>query len=213
MIDKVREAVIRGDLRNIRNEVREAVYFGATPEGVIEAMTEAMNEVGEAFSRGDIFISEMMLAAKTMQRGIGVLRPAPAGEDATPKGTLAVGTVQGDLHDIGKNMVAMLAEGAGYEVIDLGVDVTAEKYLQLLREHPDCRVIALSALLTSSLDNMKQIAERVRAEFPDVKLIVGGAPVTEAFAEELGADIFTNNAATTVMRLDELMAEDGSMRK
>lgn len=208
MTDAIKTSVMDGNLKTIEPEIRSALAGGASPDDVMDAMMDAMKVIGERFDRQELFLPDMMLSAKTMQRGVMLLRHllSPEGEDR--KGTLIIGTVKGDLHDIGKNLVVMLAESAGYQVVDLGVDVSAEQFLELLRRHPGCRVVALSALLTTTLPSMEEIVKAIKAEFPDVKIMVGGAPVTEAFAAAIGADVYTDNAAETIRKLDGLMEKE-----
>lgn len=208
MTDAIKTSVMDGNLKTIEPEIRSALAGGASPDDVMDAMMDAMKVIGERFDRQELFLPDMMLSAKTMQRGVMLLRHllSPEGEDR--KGTLIIGTVKGDLHDIGKNLVVMLAESAGYQVVDLGVDVSAEQFLELLRRHPGCRVVALSALLTTTLPSMEEIVKAIKAEFPDVKVMVGGAPVTEAFAAAIGADVYTDNAAETIRKLDGLMEKE-----
>lgn len=208
MTDAIKTSVMDGNLKTIEPEIRSALAGGASPDDVMDAMMDAMKVIGERFDRQELFLPDMMLSAKTMQRGVMLLRNllSPEGEDR--KGTLIIGTVKGDLHDIGKNLVVMLAESAGYQVVDLGVDVSAEQFLDLLRRHPGCRVVALSALLTTTLPSMEEIVKAIKAEFPDVKIMVGGAPVTEAFAAAIGADVYTDNAAETIRKLDGLMEKE-----
>ena len=170
-------------------------------------MISAMAEVGRLFEEGECFVPEMLVAARAMQSGLSVLRPALVMADFQPKGRVAIGTVKGDLHDIGKNLVAMMLESAGYEIIDLGVDVAPEQFLKTA-QNDRVDVIALSALLTTTMPSMKETIETfitagVRHQ---VKVIVGGAPVTQDFASQIGADGFAPDASQAARLTETLMA-------
>lgn len=196
MLNQIREIVSEGSIKAIEPAVKEALDSGATPGEVLKAMSEAMDTVGEQFQKNEIYVPEMLVAAKTMQRGVGVLRPLLGENEIENNGKFIIGTVAGDLHDIGKNLVAMMIESAGFEIIDLGVDVPVERFLEALRENPDCKLIGVSALLTTTMDAMRQTVREIRKEFPHVKVMVGGAPITEEFAASIGATIYTPDAAT-----------------
>ena len=195
-MDNVKELVVKGRLKKIEAATQEALDSGASANDVLDIMQEAMDEVGMKFQTNEIFISEMLAAAKTMQRGVGVLKPLLAGDGAAKLGKYIMGTVAGDLHDIGKNLVEMMIEASGFEVIDLGVDVPAEAFVQALRDNPDCKIIGVSALLTTTLDAMKETVKAIKDSGIDVKVMVGGAPVTQAFADEIGADYYTVDAGS-----------------
>ena len=190
MLENIKRLVETGKLKKIEAAVQEALDAGEKPAEILNVMTAAMEEVGERFQRNEVYVPEMLVAAKAMQRGVNVLRPVLAGGEVGRYGKFVIGTVQGDLHDIGKNLVAMMVEAAGFQVIDLGVDVPPEKFVETLRENPDCRMVGLSALLTTTMDNMRATVAAIRAAgLPgEVKIMVGGAPVTAAFAERIGAD-------------------------
>lgn len=196
MLNQIKEIVSDGSIKAIESAVKEALENGATPGEILTAMSEAMDTVGEQFQKNEIYVPEMLVAAKTMQRGVEVLRPLLGEKELRNNGTFIIGTVAGDLHDIGKNLVAMMVETAGFEVIDLGVDVPVERFLEALREHPDCKLIGVSALLTTTMDAMRKTVREIRKEFPNVKVMVGGAPITEDFAASIGATIYTPDAAT-----------------
>ncbi|HAA37793.1 MAG TPA: cobalamin-binding protein, partial [Firmicutes bacterium] len=155
-------------------------------------------QVGEAFKNDEIFVPEMLMAARAMKAGVEVLTPHLKEAGAEPIGKLIIGTVAGDLHDIGKNLVAMMIEGAGFEVIDLGVDVPAEKFVEAINANPDAQILALSSLLTTTLPASKATIEAVVAAGlrDKVKIMVGGAPVTQEFADEVGADGYAEDAAS-----------------
>jgi len=172
-------------------------------------MMEAMDIVGSRFQKNEIYVPEMLVAAKTMQRGVGVLKPLLGGDGGAKYGKYVIGTVAGDLHDIGKNLVGMMIEGAGFEVIDLGVDVPAEKFIECMKENPDCKIVALSALLTTTMPAIKSTIDAiVAAGLRDtVKIMIGGAPVTQAFADEVGADGYSEDAASAAELANKLKAE------
>lgn len=180
---------------------KAALEAGFKPAEIMnEAMITAMGEVGEAFSKGKLFVPQMLMAAKAMNAGLDYIKPYFRSGEIRQKGTFIIGTVFGDMHDIGKNLVAMMVEGAGWEVIDLGVDCKPEKYVAALDEHPDA-VVGMSALLTTTMQNMKTIIEAVHASHPTTQFIVGGAPVTPEFAKGIGAQ-YGKDPQDCVAKLD-----------
>ena len=150
----------------------------------------------------------MLVAARAMKKGVEVLKPHLAGDNSATVGKYIIGTVAGDLHDIGKNLVAMMIESAGFEVIDLGVDVPAEKFVEAIKSNPDCKVVGLSALLTTTMPAMKDTVAAIIDAGPksQVKIMVGGAPITQEFADEIGADAYTADAASAAQKAKELVA-------
>ena len=209
MIESVKQAVTGGKIKLIQGVVQEALDGGATAGEILDTMSDAMDEVGAKFQNGEIFVPEMLVAAKTMQRGVGVLKPMLGGEEGAKYGKFVIGTVAGDLHDIGKNLVAMMVESAGFEVVDLGVDVPAEKFVEAIQSNPDCHVVGVSALLTTTMDAMRKTVQAIiDAGLKDqVKIMVGGAPITQAFADEIGADAYTTDAGSAAEKAKELAAE------
>jgi 5-methyltetrahydrofolate--homocysteine methyltransferase len=169
-----------------------------------KGLIAAMDVVGEKFTSGEIFVPEMLQAAKTMQLGLEVLKPHLAGDALMEKGTIIIGTVKGDLHDIGKNLVTMMVEGAGFNVVDLGVDVDVEKFVSEAQAH-DADVVCLSALLTTTMPAMAKTVEALKEAGLKVKTIIGGAPVTDAYAQQIGADGFSNNAPGAVELIRKLV--------
>lgn len=170
---------------------RSALDSGVSPEEILEeALIPAMSRVGEKFSRNEIFVPQMLMAAKAMNSSMIHLRPFYLSGETKRKGTFIIGTVTGDLHDIGKNLVAMMIEGAGWEIIDLGVDVSTDKFKQAAQEHQGA-VIGLSALLTTTMENMRKTVASLRETYPDMKILVGGAPVTAEFCEKIRADHYS----------------------
>jgi len=199
-IDAIRDAVIGGKHGDIKAIVQEALNAGVDADAIInDALISAMDIVGKNFGSGKIFVPEMLVAAVTMKNGLDVVKPLLAGEESRSRGTVIMATVQGDLHDIGKNLVTMMLEGAGFKVIDLGVDLSVERLLDKVKEiKPD--VLGLSALLTTTMPEMKKVVEELvnQGLRKDVKVMIGGAPVDRGFAEKIGADGFGANAAEAV---------------
>ena len=204
MINKVSELVIKGKAKLITAAVAEAVEGGCAPEAILNAMIGAMDVVGENFKNGTIFVPEMLIAAKAMKKGVETLKPHLAAGAAGALGKVIIGTVAGDLHDIGKNLVAMMIESAGFEVIDLGVDVPAEKFVGAYEE--GVKIIACSALLTTTMPAMQATLEAINAAAwrGNVKVMVGGAPITQEFADSIGADAYTPDAASAAKKAKEL---------
>lgn len=185
---------------------KQALEMGIKPEVILnEALITAMDKVGEKFTQKKIFVPQMLIAAKAMNAAMEHLKPFFQSGEVQRKGKFIIGTVAGDLHDIGKNLVAMIVEGAGWEVIDLGVDVKSAKFIQALKDNPGA-VVGLSALLTTTMQNMKKIVEEIRAESPDTILMIGGAPITESFREEIGANGYANDPQGAVAYLNALVA-------
>ncbi len=207
MLTRIRQAVQIGDLRGIEGLVREALEAGTAPEEIMDTMVGAMTNIGERFEKSRLFIPEITICARTVQRGARVLKPFFAPGALPQDATLIIGTVQGDLHDLGKNLVGMMADAAGYRVVDLGVDVSAEQYLNALRETPGRTAVSLSTLLTGALDSMESIVREIKKEFPDVPVLVGGGPVTGDFAERIGADACTETLPEVVETLRRWSAE------
>jgi 5-methyltetrahydrofolate--homocysteine methyltransferase len=210
IIEEIKNAVIGGENTTVKEKVQAALDQGLNPEEILNnGMVEAMSEVGRAFERGKFFVPEMLLAARAMQSGLAILRPSLVKVDFKATGKVAIATVKGDLHDIGKNLVSMMLEGAGFEIIDLGVDVAPEKFVAVVREDsPD--IVAMSALLTTTMANMKVTIEALAgAGLRDqVKVMIGGAPVTEDYARQIGADGYSPNAARAVNVAKTLVGKD-----
>ena len=207
MMTRIRQAIQVGDLRGIDGLVREALDAGADPQEVLDTMVGAMNHIGERFEKNRLFIPEITICARTLQRGARVLKPFFAPDAFPQDATLVIGTVKGDMHDVGKNLVGMMADAAGYKVVDLGVDVSAEQFLTALREAPGFKAVSLSTLLSPALDSMEEIVRAVKKEFPDVPVLVGGSPVTVAFSEHIGADACTETLPEVVETLRRWSSE------
>ena len=199
-LEKIFNDVLRGDNKSTPTDVQVALDEGIDASEVLNGgMVTAMSEVGRLFEEGEYFVPEMLISARAMQAGLAVLRPYLVDEDVQPTGKVVIGTVKGDLHDIGKNLVSMMLEGGGFEIVDLGSDVAPEKFVTAIKdEKPD--IIGMSALLTTTMTNMKNTIEAIEeAGLRDsVKIIIGGAPVTQDYADKIGADGFAPDASRAV---------------
>jgi 5-methyltetrahydrofolate--homocysteine methyltransferase len=203
-LNKLNQAILEGDAKTAAAVTQEAINAGIDPTVLIQQhMVPAMDEVGRRYEAEEYFVPELLLAARAMKASLELLRPLLAASGAEPAGRVAIGTVKGDLHDIGKNLVGSMLEGGGFEVIDLGADVAPEKFIEAIRER-GARIVCLSALLTVTMPSMKKTIDALKeAGLRDqVKVLVGGAPVTPQFAEEIGADGYgeTANAAVALAR-------------
>lgn len=184
----------------------QALQEGIPPVDVLsQGLIVGMGRVGVKFRENQVFIPQVLMSAKAMNGAMGHLKPYFVDGSVSRKGKLILGTVEGDLHDIGKNLVGMIAEGNGYEVIDLGVDVTAEKFIEAIRQHPGA-FVGMSALLTTTMANMEKINRRIKAEFPEVITCVGGAPLNKEFAQQIGVDYYADEPQALIEILDKLVA-------
>jgi 5-methyltetrahydrofolate--homocysteine methyltransferase len=200
LIHQIYEAVLEGQSPAVQANVKEALETGCSPVDVLNGgMISAMAEVGRLFENGEYFVPEMLISARAMQAGMLILKPHLQASEVKSAGRVAIGTVKGDLHDIGKNLVAMMLEGAGFEIVDLGTDVSPEKFVETVKTGP-VDLVALSALLTTTMPNMKATLEALHAAGlrEQVKVIIGGAPVTEAYAQGIGADGYSPDASRAV---------------
>jgi len=192
------DAIMEFEDEDVVKAVKEAIEAGVDSEVILnEGLIGAMDEVGKLFSEGELFVPEMLMAANAMKAGMQVIKPYLKGDDGG-RGLVVIGTVEGDLHDIGKNLVSMMMESAGFEVIDLGIDVPAEKFINTARDNK-ANIICLSALLTTTMTTMGETVEAIRNSDLKVKTMVGGAPVTQEFANEIGADGFSEDAGDAVV--------------
>lgn len=197
IIEKIYQGVLNGEREVVVEAVQEAIDAKVTAEKILkEGMMAAMAETGRLFEEGEYFVPELLIAARAMQGGMDLLKPLLVAEDIEPIGKIVVGTVKGDLHDIGKNLVGMMLEGAGFEVVDLGSDVDAEKFVEAVRAN-QAHVVGMSALLTTTMTNMPVVIEALKnAGLRDsVKVLIGGAPVTKAYADQIGADGYAPDAS------------------
>jgi len=182
---------------------QEALSKGIPPETILnEGLVPGMTRIGEKYSAGKAFIPEMLIAAKAMSAAMPHLKPFFQSGQVKHRGTFIIGTVQGDLHDIGKNLVAMMVEGAGWEVIDLGVDVSTDKMIASIKEHPNC-VVGLSALLTTTMINMEGMVREIKKLDPDRKVLVGGAPLSQDFCNKIGADFYSRDPRGAIEYLNK----------
>lgn len=199
-LDKLKEAVLNGDAKTAHSITQEALANGVEPIRLIsEYMTPAMTEAGKRFECSEYFVPELLLAARAMKSSLELLRPLLAKSGRESQGKVVIGTVKGDLHDIGKNLVSALLEGGGFEVIDLGVNVEPQRIIEAIQEH-GANIVALSALLTTTMPSMKVTIEALKEAGvrQQVKVFIGGAPVTQQYADDIGADGYSDNAVGAV---------------
>ena len=208
LYEKIAKELIVGNEAEVKKLTQEAIDGGATARDVLDnGLLAGMDVVGKRFKAGDMFISEVLLCARTMHGAMDILKPLLSEADAAGAGTYLIGTVEGDLHDIGKNLVSMMLQGAGFKVVDLGTNITAQQFVDAVKEH-NPKVIGLSALLTTTMPKMEETIQALNeAGIRDgVKIMAGGAPVTQDFIEKIGADAYGANAASAVDKAKELVA-------
>ncbi len=206
-LNALKEAVMNGDLKGCTVLTEVAIKAGYPPQKILnEALVPGMEIVGEKFKCNEVYVPEVLVAARAMKKSLAMLKPLLTQTGAKPVGVAVAGTVKGDLHDIGKNLVCMMWEGAGFEVVDLGTDVAPEKFVQAV-EDSGAQIVGISTLLTTTMLNMRDVIQALdRAQLRDkVKVMVGGAPVTQTFAREIGADGFGESAATAVEKAKALL--------
>lgn len=206
--EEIFQSVLNGDAAATGSMVLLALQSGLSAEELLkEALIAAMSEVGARFEAGDYFVPEMLISARAMKTGLAHLRPLLVEQDVKPVGKIVIGTVKGDLHDIGKNLVAMMLEGAGFQVVDLGVDVSPERFVEAARQE-EAHLVGLSALLTTTMTNMKVTIEALKEAgvYGKVKVLIGGAPVTPAFAEQIGAHAYAPDASAAANLAKNLLA-------
>ena len=207
LLGKMAESLIAGKIDEVVDLTKEALDGGAAPADILDqGLLAGMDVVGQRFKAEEMFIPEVLRCAKCMHGAMEILRPLLAETGAEPIGTLIIGTVKGDLHDIGKNLVGMMFEGAGFDVVDIGIDKEPQVFVDAIKEH-NAKLIGMSALLTTTMPKMGETINAIKeAGIRDqVKILVGGAPITAAFAEEIGADGYASNAASAVDKGKELM--------
>lgn len=210
LTEDISSAVLNGKRKEVKKLVPQALEEGIDPKTILEeGLIKPMGIIGDQFSAGEVFVPEMLVAARAMSTGTEILKPYLVDEGAEPAGKAVIGTVKGDMHDIGKNLVRMMIEGKGLEVEDLGVDVAPEQFVEYVKANPDCHLVCMSALLTTTMPEMKNTVDAfVEAGLHDqVKIMIGGAPVTPAYAEEIGADSYTDDAGEAANVAAELAAE------
>jgi len=206
-LQQLAESVINGKAPEAERLTQELLDEGLTPSEVLnQGLIIGMDEVGRRFRNNEFYVPEVLIAARAMKAGMKILRPLLAETGVKPMARIAIGTVKGDLHDIGKNLVGMMLEGAGFEVIDLGVDVSSDKFIQAVRENK-AEAIGMSALLTTTMVNMDSTLKEIEKQGirDQVKVIIGGAPVTQNYADEIGADGYASDAASAVALLKEVL--------
>ena len=199
----LKTAIIRGKRNDVVTIVQGAIDAGTDLNEILDqGMIPAMREIGDKFSRNEAYVPELLIAARAMQSGLALIEPLIAASGRESKGKIAIGTVCGDLHDIGKNLVAIMLKGAGYDVIDLGVNCDVAKYEEGVKQ--GATIVACSSLLTTTMGYMKEVVEHFKGT--DVKVIVGGAPVTQEFADEIGAAGYSDDANAAVKLVDSILA-------
>jgi len=198
ILEQIKEGVIAGNVKQVKEYTDRAVADGLAVAGILnDGLIAGMNIIGARFKINEVYVPEVLMAARAMHTGLAAIKPLIVSAGIEEKGSIVIGTVKGDMHDIGKNLVIMMLEGAGYRVIDLGVDVPTEKFIQAFEEHHP-QVVGLSALLTTTMPQMKETVEKLHSYGNKVRIAVGGAPVTERFAREIGADGYAADAASAV---------------
>jgi 5-methyltetrahydrofolate--homocysteine methyltransferase len=207
IIKEIQTNVMEGQVNAVKENVQTAIDAGVPVSEILnEGMISAMAEVGHLFEEGECFVPEMLIAARAMQAGMAILKPHLKNAEVVSAGKVAIGTVKGDLHDIGKNLVAMMLEGAGFEIIDLGTDVPPEKFVEAVREQ-GAQIVAMSALLTTTMSSMKNTIDALNTAGlrGQIKVMIGGAPVTQSYADQIGADGFSSDASRAVATAKELV--------
>lgn len=208
VIKEIYDGILNGNQKIVPVKVNEALDAGLEPAYVLnEGMVAAMAEVGKLFEQGEYYVPEMLIAARAMQAGLAVIKPKLIQSDFKSAGKVVIGTVKGDLHDIGKNLVSMMLEGAAFEIVDLGTDVSPEKFVESVKTS-GANLIAMSALLTTTMPNMKTTIEALNAAGirNQVKVMIGGAPVTDSYAKQIGADGYSPDASRAVALAKSLVA-------
>jgi methanogenic corrinoid protein MtbC1 len=205
-LEEVKTQVIAGKTKLVPGLVQEALDEGSTPDNILQTMIDGMKVVGDRFSAGEIFVPEMLIAAKAMKKGVEVLEPHLAGEAASSLGTCIIGTVKGDLHDIGKNLVSLMIGSAGFKMVDLGVDVPPARFVDSIKENENVRLVACSGLLTTTMPAMRETVKTLKGSgLTGFKVIIGGAPITPGFAAEIGADAYAPDAGAAAEKAKEIV--------
>ena len=206
-LNQLYEAILGGKLEPAVEITQQALAEGAEPKTIInDYMIKAMGEIGQRFQDGKAFVPQLLMSARAMKGALELIKPLLQGDASSTVGKVVIGTVKGDLHDIGKNLVASMLEGSGFEVVNIGIDIPAEKFIEAVHEHnPD--ILCMSALLTTTMPYMKTVIEAVaEAGLRDkVKIMVGGAPINQSYAEQIGADGYSDNANSAVVKAKELL--------
>ncbi len=205
MVNDIQEALLKGQKEAVEKLVDQALASKMSPAHILnEGLIAGMDRLGIMYKNNEVFIPEVLVAARAMNAGLAKLEPFLVRDGIQPKGSVVIGTVKGDLHDIGKNLVAMMLRGAGYKIIDLGIDVSPEKFAATAKEHK-VDVVALSALLTTTMIQMKNIVATIRAQGLEMPVIIGGAPVTREYADQIKAEGYAPDAASAVEEVGKLL--------
>jgi 5-methyltetrahydrofolate--homocysteine methyltransferase len=207
-LKRLQLAVEVGDRETAVEVTQQAIDEAIPPKTVLDAMTDAMGVVGQRFATNEIYVPEMLISARAMKAAVALLEPLLVGSGYVAESVAIMGTIKGDLHDIGKNLVGMMLKGASFEIVDLGTNVSADRFMAAAREHK-ADIIGISALLTTTMVNMRSVIEAVRAadDMPDLRVMVGGAAVTREFAEQIGADGWAPDAGSAVLLARSIVAE------
>ena len=204
-LDKLADAIEAGDRTSAAQLTNDALAASVPPQEILDAMTGAMGVIGRRFQDGEIYVPEMLIAARAMKEATAILEPVLVAAGIRPEHTAVIGTVEGDLHDIGKNLVGMMLKGAAINVVDLGVNVPAARFVEAAREH-GARIVGISALLTTTMPNMRGVVEAIRAADVNAVVMIGGAPTTPEFADQIGADGYAPDAGSAVDVARRLLA-------
>ena len=207
IVKEVNSAVIDGNASEVKSKVQAALDNGVEAETILNSgLIAAMKEVGQLFEDGEYFVPEMLISARAMQSGMVILRPILVAQDIKPIGKVVIGTVKGDLHEIGKNLVSMMLEGSGFQIIDLGTDASPEKFLEAVNTHKP-NIVGMSALLTTTMVNMEKTLQLLEANGvrKGLKVIIGGAPISQKYADEIGADGYAADASQAVVIARQLV--------
>ena len=207
ILQEITEAIETGQSKVIDTIMQKAIAAGENPNKILDGMVRTMDVVGDKFSKGEIYVPEMLVAARTMKKGIEVLKPYLMKINALTIGKCIIGTVAGDLHDIGKNLVSIMMESVCFEIIDLGVDVSAETFINAMTTNPDMNIVACSALLTTTMPTLQDTVRAIKESgMTGFKIMVGGAPITPEFAVTIGADGYAPDAGSAAMKAKELVS-------
>ncbi|MCP4397308.1 MAG: cobalamin-binding protein [bacterium] len=207
VLEDIYQSVLDGNMNGATDGVNTALEEGVEAGEILnKGLIAAMTEVGRLFEEGEYFVPEMLIAARAMQASVAILKPKLLEADIKPLGKVVIGTVKGDLHDIGKNLVAMMLEGAGFEIVDMGTDVSPEKFVEAVKEH-NAQFVGLSALLTTTMPSMRTTVEALKEAGlkEQVSVMIGGAPVTQKYADEIGADIYTPDGPSAARKAKEAL--------
>ncbi|MFH1481355.1 MAG: cobalamin-dependent protein [Pseudomonadota bacterium] len=200
------ESCDREKLLEVLEDVKKALAQGLKPNRILEnGLLEGLGRVGAKFKTGDVFIPEVLIVAKAVHQSMDIMKPFMVQGEIKPRGRIVLGTVKGDLHDIGKNLVGIMLESAGFEIIDIGINTPAEKFLQAVKENK-ADIVGISALLTTTMNEMKTVIDLFKSEGINTKIIVGGAPITQEFAGRIGADAYAADAGEAVEKVSSLLA-------